>query len=176
MKVLAEKVAPRHLVAVDESYVSLCTPIKKVVALRGGSVPEMLINDRYQGVTLIGALFGTGELLVWICSGSINEEVFVRFLYRIKRRHGKVAVHVILDNASYHVRRRVKAIAQNKGIKLHYQPPYSPFLNAAEEIWRQLKEWLRCRFFTTVEALKKAIEAFLQCHRKLNVRLVNYFS
>ena len=62
------------------------------------------------------------------------------------------------------------------GIQMHFQPPHSPFLNAAEEIWRQLREFLRGRLFFNLQRLKEAIIEFFIFNPKLNINVARYLT
>lgn len=64
---------------------------------------------------------------------------------------------VVLDNARIHTARKVKQLLliwQNRGLFLFYLPPYSPHLNPAERIWRELKaRWLKPEDYLTSQLL-----------------------
>lgn len=175
MKKIIPNVPPGRFGAVDESSVLLVTMLRKVVARRG-SHPVVRTVNIFKGVTVIGVVFDTGTVLVQIQQFAAEEQTFKQFLYYMKRRKGKGPLHLVLDNASYHHRKTVKRLAQKKGIHLHFQPAHSPFLNAAEDMWRLLKEDLRARLFTALDELEEAIRAFFHKHSKLHIRVVNKFS
>lgn len=175
MKKISLSVPPGRLGAVDESSVLLVTRLRKVVARRG-SRPVLRTANIFKGVTVIGVVFDTGTVIVQIQQFAAEEQSFKQFLYSLKRRKGTGALHLVLDNASYHHRKTVKQLAKKKGIHLHFQPAHSPFLNAAEDIWRLLKEDLRARLFTTLDELEEAIREFFHQHPKLHIRVVNNFS
>ena len=68
---------------------------------------------------------------------------------------------VIMDNASFHRKRRLYEIAEAHGRRLIFLPPYSPELNPIEHFWHWLKravtEILRYHG-TLVEAIAIALE------------------
>ena len=49
---------------------------------------------------------------------------------------------VIMDNASFHNKRRLKEIACQNKVDLIFLPPYSPELNPIEHFWYWLKNKL----------------------------------
>ena len=55
---------------------------------------------------------------------------------------------VVVDNAAYHNSRRVRRYLEDNDdfVKLIFLPPYSPFLNPAEHLWREGKAILRRTF------------------------------
>ncbi len=50
---------------------------------------------------------------------------------------------IVMDNASFHSKKRLVSAAQNAGCKLIFLPPYSPELNPIEKFWGWLKRFLR---------------------------------
>ena len=50
---------------------------------------------------------------------------------------------IVMDNASFHSKKRLLFAAQNAGYKLLFLPPYSPQLNPIEKFWAWLKRFLR---------------------------------
>jgi putative transposase len=69
---------------------------------------------------------------------------------------------VVLDNASLHVSKAVKAERRElagRGIYLYYLPPYSPELNRIEPVFRQVKyQEIPVRSYTSKPALRAAVE------------------
>ncbi len=50
---------------------------------------------------------------------------------------------MVMDNASFHSKKRLLFAAQNAGCRLLFLPPYSPELNPIERFWSWLKRFLR---------------------------------
>jgi transposase len=119
----------------------------------------------YEKVGLSGAVdLRTGKVVI-NKPERFNKETFIEFIEKIvSNEPGDQTIHIILDNARPH---RAKAVgkylnddARNR-IILHYLPPYSPELNPAENIWRQLRrEKTHNTFFPTLVALNDAIDSF----------------
>ena len=49
----------------------------------------------------------------------------------------------VLDNASFHNKKRLKLLAEKYGHKIIFLPPYSPELNEIEKFWGWLKTKLK---------------------------------
>ena len=47
---------------------------------------------------------------------------------------------VVMDNATFHRKKRLNEIAQEYGIRIIFLPPYSPELNPIEHFWHWLKK------------------------------------
>jgi transposase len=93
----------------------------------------------YGGVTLNGET-------CYMAAGKANARSFVRHLDKLRHRFGRAAV--IVDNAAYHDSGRVRRyLEENKDfVKLIFLPPYSPFLNPDEWLWRNGKAEIRRTF------------------------------
>ena len=84
----------------------------------------------YGGVTL-------DERMCFMAAKKANDMSFIRYLDELWRRFGKSAV--VVDNVACHDSRRVWRYLEGNGslVKLLFLPPYSPFLNLAEWLWRR---------------------------------------
>jgi transposase len=69
-------------------------------------------------------------------TGSFNTEKFVSFLKEAPIPKGAV---LLLDNVSFHHSKSVKELAEVKGWKLLFVPPYSPWYNPIEGIFSIVK-------------------------------------
>jgi transposase len=70
-------------------------------------------------------------------------------------------IHLILDQGPYNTSQETKEAAKEKGIVLHYLPPYSPNLNPIERLWKVMNEYARNnRFFNSAKEFREAILNF----------------
>jgi len=53
---------------------------------------------------------------------------------------------LIMDNASFHRSERIEQMCVDAGVKLVYLPPYSPDLNQMEELFAELKAFIKKRW------------------------------
>ena len=64
---------------------------------------------------------------------------------------------IVLDNARIHTARKVKERLrdwQDRGLYIFYLPPYSPHLNIAERLWKELKSrWIKPADYCSAENL-----------------------
>ena len=133
------------LVMSDESHQNSNILGTGAVYVRGDAepIPMPLGNQRqtvYGGITLDGQT-------CYMPAGRANDRSFIRYLNKLKKRFGKVAV-VVVDNAAYHDSGRVRRyLSKNDDfVKLIFLPPYCPFLNPAEWLWRDDKARIRRTF------------------------------
>ncbi len=65
---------------------------------------------------------------------------------------------VIMDNARFHRKKVLKRLARGK-VRLLFLPPYSPDYNPIEQVWGNMKRFLRDNLHT-FDSLSSAIFAF----------------
>lgn len=73
------------------------------------------------------------------CDSRVIETWFAKVLV-LELRPGQT---VILDNASFHRKAKLKALLEPYGCHLLALPPYSPDLNKIESLWHRLKSHVR---------------------------------
>jgi transposase len=134
-------------------------------------------------LNVLGALapYGADPALVWTAPpGKIDGAVVLDFLWRdvaglpappdqlpFGYRRSRPCI-VVLDNASAHTSKAVKAVLPvlaAAGVTVYHLPPYSPELNRIEEVWRQIKyHELPVRSYRTLADLRAAVERALRDH------------
>lgn len=67
---------------------------------------------------------------------------------------------VILDNASFHRKARLKELLEKVNCKLLPLPPYSPDLNKIEHIWHQVKSKVKHNHDPNLDFHSKVNQAF----------------
>jgi transposase len=88
------------------------------------------------------------------------EFLFLAFLDQLISRYRGRKIHMILDNAKYNKGPKVREWLKDKQhrIELHYLPPYSPILNAAEYVWKETRrKTTHNRFFRTLSEFKERL-------------------
>ena len=86
---------------------------------------------------------------------------------------------VVLDNARVHTAAKVKEQLeswQQRGLFLFYLPVYSPHLNIAERLWKELKaRWLKPQDYLTTDSLFYAVKmALAAVGQHLAINFSNY--
>jgi transposase len=65
---------------------------------------------------------------------------------------------VVWGHAAFH---KAKVVGE-VGLRRIYQPPYSPELNPAEQVFAAVRQWVEGRRYERIEAKKAAVEAVLR--------------
>jgi len=135
---------------------------------QGGSGQQFKISTRWGSsgrINLIGSYTISGNatgLEIRELEGNCSGEQVIRFLDTVAQEcDPQQLTVVILDNAPFHkgAALREKMVQwQQQGLYLRSLPPYAPFLNVIESVWRHLKGFLmprRC--YGSVAELRAAL-------------------
>jgi putative transposase len=130
------------------------------IPTRWGSQGRLNLIGTY---TLHGA---SPQLEVRTLEGSCDQKQVIAYLDTLARQGEPSRLTVIvLDNNAFH---RGKAIREKQagwetqGLYLRYLPPYAPFLNLIEGIWKQIKGFLMPRrSYNTLAELEAALQLAL---------------
>lgn len=90
---------------------------------------------------------------------------FLDFMNRIVAAHPDREIHVILDNLNTHKPRRERWLARHKNVRFHFTPTHASWLNQVE-CWFSILagKSLSGASFTSVEQLRKHIDAFIEAY------------
>ena len=67
-----------------------------------------------------------------------------------------------MDNVSFHHSERIERICSQAGVKLVYLPPYSPDLNPIEELFAELKAFIRRNWQSYKDNPGQGFDTFLE--------------
>lgn len=103
-------------------------------------------------------------LIPWVVKGTVSRSTVECWLTAFGEQLGHQNTDnpssvLIMDNAPFHKKGKLKQMAQQYGIRLVYLPAYSPDLNPIEKCWAKLKHICRLllgREMTLDEAIDQA--------------------
>jgi transposase len=148
----------------DECGFSPSQPVSWSWTLRGRRKRLPYENAQGKRVNALAALRVSGSAEVdWdLFRRTVKADDLLAFL-RTLPREPETPLVVVLDNASIHTNRTIKAALPalwRERIYLYYLPPYSPELNRIERLFRVLKHpGMPVRTYRTYDTLEEAIEA-----------------
>lgn len=133
-----------------------------------------------QRLNCFGLISRQNQLHYATTSGSITSAFIINQLEELSWRLSKPTV-IVLDNARIHTSDKVRqrlADWHQRGLYLFYLPPYSPHLNLAERLWKELKaRWLRPEDYQTSNTLFYAVWlALAAVGQELFIRFSEYKS
>ncbi len=121
-----------------------------------------------------------GATSMCLFTGTMDAELYVLILDKCLLPFAREAFdgkeyRFMQDNDPKHVSRRAQAFFEDNGINWWRNPPESPDLNPIENVWHELKEFLRAKVKPrTLTELKEGIKAFwltvtpAQCGKYIN--------
>lgn len=96
------------------------------------------------------------EIIYRTTENNITADFIIEQLEKLSMSINKPTV-IVLDNARIHTARKVKERLrdwQDRGLYIFYLPPYSPHLNIAERLWKELKSrWIKPADYCSAENL-----------------------
>lgn len=132
-------------------------------APRGEQVFGVVSGLKYGRTNLVAARVGNHLIAPKDYKQNTNSEIFEDWYEKDlmpKLSEGQV---VIMDNASFHRKEKLREIAERFKVRVIFLPPYSPELNPIEHTWANIKRWLKKNmrnYSTFCEALNAAIEFY----------------
>jgi hypothetical protein len=128
--------------------------------------------QRSKRLNVLGFLSRNNDWFFHTAEQSVTTEtvvtVFDAFVesYALQYQQTNVPCLVVLDNASIHRSGAFKAKREDwkqRGVSLHFLPPYCPELNLIEILWRKVKyEWLPLDAYQSFNHLKKQVIEILE--------------
>jgi transposase len=140
-----------------------------------GSRPEVQSDSNKEKIgTFSSVNIKKGELYSMVCD-EFDSDTFIEYLkLLLSEYHTGRKIVLVLDNASPHKSKKTKAYikSQEAKIELLYLPPYSPDLNPAELVWKDIRACrTHNRYFATVKELLKEIMDYLKTYSISNEKI-----
>lgn len=136
-----------QLVFVDESGCDTLAGIRRTGwSPRGMPAVQIAGFHREQRRQILPAYTQDGVIHTRIFQGSTNGEVFEDFIKELLPLCGRWPEPnsvLVMDNASFHQSASIKELCDEAGVMLMFLSPYSPDLNPIEELFSQLKAFIR---------------------------------
>jgi hypothetical protein len=132
-------------------------PIHRRVWAPIGERPIALGHHRYEWLYVTAFVAPTSGETVWFLSNGIDKPFFGKLLEAFARDTGPGRDRIILlqlDNAGWHTPENLPV---PDGIRLVYQPAYTPELQPAEHLWPLVDEPLANKHFDTIDDLDAVV-------------------
>jgi transposase len=130
-------------VYVDESGINTYLQREYGRALRGKPVTDTKPGRKFQRVNVIGAICNGKSIAIQDYQHKTNAAFFEQWFSDCLLEAVPKGYTVIMDNASFHRKKQLRAIAEKKKVHILFLPPYSPDLNPIEHVWANMKKWIR---------------------------------
>ena len=119
-------------------------------APRGQKIYEKIKGRKYQRTSIVAAQRGRKIIAPLEYKGTMHGDFFEAWFENHLVPELSEGDVIILDNASFHRKKRLYEIAELHNVTIIFLPPYSPELNPIEHFWHWLKK-------TTADMLKKCL-------------------
>ena len=166
----ARRLRQRRFIFVDESAVNTAMTRRYGRAPRGERAVDSAPRNYGTHTSVIGAIGLRGLVATLTVEGAVDTEVFNAYAERVlgpRLRKGDV---VVLDNLTAHRASRIEKVAEARGARVLWLPPYSPDYSPIEQCWSKIKAYLRGAKARTREALEEALTAALGLVTKADIR------
>lgn len=122
-------------------------------APRGKKVEEDIPGRKFQRTSIVAAKIGHDVIAPLQYAGTMTGELFEAWFEEHLLPELPEDVVIIMDNASFHRKKRLYAIAAKYNRRIIFLPPYSPELNPIEHFWHWLKKTVSdiFKYFSTLE-------------------------
>lgn len=118
------------------------------------------VQTPYPKACVFGALGYDGTITK--ITTNVNHKKYLAFVKRLHKHNPKLCV--ITDNANWHLAKRVMKHIKTTKIKLIRLLPYSPELNPIEQYWKNIKQWLGTKTWSTLHELKRELRNAFKRH------------
>ncbi|KAJ5475377.1 hypothetical protein N7539_008443 [Penicillium diatomitis] len=155
-----------HLVDVDESGCDKRVGFQRTGWSPLGVTPVQISRfHRGQRYQILPAYAQDGVVFSRVFRGltdAVVSEDFIRQLLHHCGRWPEPKSVLVMDNASFHRTEGVRQIFLAAGVKLVYLPPYSTDLNPIEELFAELKAFIKRRWLVYEENPEQGFNNFLE--------------
>jgi len=132
-----------RLYYIDECGINTYIYREYAYAPRGTKVIGKISGKKFKRTNIVAAKRGNDIVAPMIYDGTTDSLLFEHWF-----EHCLLAVipkgsYCILDNATFHRKSKLHALAQNAGCTVIFLPPYSPDLNIIEKHWAWIKRQLQ---------------------------------
>ena len=126
---------------------------------KGARVIFKRVTSSNKSVSLISAISNQKVIYRMIVHGSVNSDIYIQFIKGVNKRvHHK---KLLMDNCSIHHSKKVKKHMEGKTNKILYNVAYSPETNPIEQVFKNIKTYVRRKTTDTSNKLIGAINKAL---------------
>jgi Transposase and inactivated derivatives len=138
-----ETIPSSRLVYVDETGIDQCLYREYARAPRGEKVKAKISGRKFKRTNIVAGICQGAWVSPLEYTGTTDSALFEFWFENCLLKELKPGSVIILDNASFHRKTILPALAMKYDATVLFLPPYSPNLNPIEFRWAWLKRKLR---------------------------------
>jgi len=151
---------PQHQIYyIDECGINQCLYREYGYAPRGQQVIGNVQGRRFKRFNIVAAKCGSKIVEPLVYDVTTDSALFeCWFETRLLASVPKGSV-LIMDNAAFHRKSKLRTLAENAGAVVLFLPPYSPDLNPIEKFWA----WLKLELRSILHSYDNIMDAIADC-------------
>lgn len=131
------------IVYIDETGIQTYIYREYARAPKGEKIIGKISGRRYKRIGIVAAQMGNKVIAPIEYTGVMNSKFFEKwFKEELLPKIPKESV-IVMDNASFHRKKKLSSIADKQRSQIIFLPPYSPELNPIEHLWSNIKRRLQ---------------------------------
>jgi transposase len=128
-------------------------------APRGMPIPAAISGKKYKRTNIVAALNCANIVAPMAYDGTTDCTLFEHWFEHIFLKSIPKCSVAIMDNATFHRKKKLRELAAKSECDLIFLPPYSPDLNPIENFWA----WLKSRLRKLLHCFVSFDDALLDC-------------
>jgi transposase len=110
---------------------------------RGKPLIGEISGRKYKRIGIVAAQMGKKIIAPLQYNGTMDSTLFETWFSKCLLPSLPEGTVIVMDNASFHRKRKLFPLAEDAGFRIIFLPPYSPEYNPIEKFWAWLKRHLR---------------------------------
>lgn len=158
-----EGLSPEQIAYVDESGIDHYLYRPYGWAPRGELVYDAISGKRYKRTSIVAAQIGKIIVAPMQYDATMNSTLFEAWFEQMLLPSLPPETVIVMDNASFHRKGVLTVLAEDKGYRLVFLPPYSPELSPIENFWAWLKRKLQAILPSSDSFDRALVDCFQGC-------------
>ena len=160
-----------RFIFIDEAGVNTAITRRFARAPPGERAHDSAPRNYAEQTSLISALgLERGLLATMTVQGAVDTICFDAYVERVLRPHLRRGDVVVLDNLGAHKASCLEQVAEERGARVLWLPPYSPDYSPIENGWSKIKTALRAAKARTRDELDKALAKAIKLVTKADIQ------
>ena len=125
----------------------------------GVKVMGKISGKKFKRTNIVAAKCCDKIVAPMIYDGTTDSRLFEYWFEKMLLKSISKHSIIILDNATFHRKTRLRELAEAAMCEVLFLPPYSPDLNTIENFWA----WLKCRLRKILPSFRNFDDALIDC-------------